>query len=462
MATVPSVLGHSRVPSSRWSTFSYSRTWVRKNVVVEEGTIRSEEVPLPMDPPARQTIQVDFSQFWRSLTTTWVRTSFAWARGSNGMAGDCISKTKVISTEAPHNRQYALISDLLDLGNLSTREGAALAAIWIKDRPEGLKLQILVLATVQRIWLQMFSTHSKNASRWAQGNNWSFTGIHRQLQGIFRRTCHLFDVMCCRICNLSAVWSSRALSETNFDIFAANGESTAWVLLWKTRSRPSDVRVFPVAQFNSFSTAFDPRTWTLVVFWLKSLWRQPHLITPENEGGDDTNYPSPPNATFFDDLEVPFGPQCLQPPAPPEPHQPPGPPGSPGFPPGWPPATPPSGQRGWEPEIPRVQRLHPRSVHPEPQLIPKPMSDGEDDDDQPPQEERQRQRSGSRERVRPHATSAASNHKFDLRLLQNLMMRCQMRVLRLLIPHHHQLDHNHQLNRGVASENPKDRDHVSE
>ena len=34
----------------------------------------------------------------------------------------------------------------------------------------------------------------------------------------------------------------------NFDIFAASGESTAWVLLWKTRSRPSGVRVCPVAQ----------------------------------------------------------------------------------------------------------------------------------------------------------------------------------------------------------------------
>ena len=48
------------------------------------------------------------------------------------------------------------------------------------------------------------------------------------------------------------------------------------------------------------------------------------------------------------------------------------------------------------------ERLHPRSVHPEPQLIPKPMSDGDDDDDQPPQGERQRQRSRSRERVYPH------------------------------------------------------------
>ena len=37
-----------------------------------------------------------------------------------------------------------------------------------------------------------------------------------------------------------------------------------------------------------------------------------------------------------------------------------------------------------------------------------------------------------------------------------------MRILRLLIPHHHQLDHHHQLNKGIAQEEPKDPDHVSE
>ena len=185
----------------------------------------------------------------------------------------------------------------------------------------------------------------------------------------------------------------------NFDIFAASGESTAWVLLWKTCSRPIGVRVCPVAQFNFFSTAFDPRAWTMVVFWKEILGRQPQLI-PENKGGDNTNYPFPPNETFFVDPEVLFGPQGPQPPAAPEPHQPPG---SPGVPPGWPPAPPPAGGRE------RVgtgtksrERLHPRPSPPEPQLIPVPMSDGEDDDDQPPQRERQRQRSRSRERVNPH------------------------------------------------------------
>ena len=80
----------------------------------------------------------------------------------------------------------------------------------------------------------------------------------------------------------------------NVDIFTASGESAAWVLLWKTRSRPIGVKVCPVAHLNFFSTAFDPRAWTMVVFWKENLGRQPQLITTENEGDDKTNYPSPP------------------------------------------------------------------------------------------------------------------------------------------------------------------------
>ena len=46
----------------------------------------------------------------------------------------------------------------------------------------------------------------------------------------------------------------------------------------------------------------------MVVFWKEDSGRQPQLITPENEGGDETNYPSPPTFTFFDDPDLPFGP----------------------------------------------------------------------------------------------------------------------------------------------------------
>ena len=79
-------------------------------------------------------------------------------------------------------------------------------------------------------------------------------------------------------------------------------------------------------------------------------------ITPENEGGDNTNYPSPPNVELIDDPEVPLDPV----------------------------------------------HTHPKLTSPEPQFIPIPMCDGEDDDDQPPQGERQRQRSRPRERVHRH------------------------------------------------------------
>ena len=160
------------------------------------------------------------------------------------------------------------------------------------------------------------------------------------------------------------------------------------------RSRPIGVRVCPVAQFNFLRTAFGPHKWTMVVFWKENSGRQPQLIAPENEG-DNTNCPSPP--TFFDDTDVPYGPGG--PPAHfPEPHEPPD---SPDLPPGSPAAPSPAGgrERVGTGNTPR-ERLHPRPSPAEPQLIPLPMSAGEDD--QPPQDGRQRQRSRSRERVHPH------------------------------------------------------------
>ena len=40
--------------------FPYFGTRVRKDLVVEEGTVLPEKVPLPMDPPTWQETQVDF------------------------------------------------------------------------------------------------------------------------------------------------------------------------------------------------------------------------------------------------------------------------------------------------------------------------------------------------------------------------------------------------------------------
>ena len=111
---------------------------------LQKSTTPSEKVPLPMDPPAWQGTQVgffflqNFGNLLRPLeyvvpTESQVRT----------VLGDCISKATVISIQATQYRQYALISDFLDLANLRIREEAALATNWIKDRPEGLKFQNL-------------------------------------------------------------------------------------------------------------------------------------------------------------------------------------------------------------------------------------------------------------------------------------------------------------------------------
>ena len=160
----------------------------------------------------------------------------------------------------------------------------------------------------------------------------------------------------------------------NLDIFAASDASTAWVILWKTRSRPIGVRVRPVAQFSFFSTAFDPRVWTMVVFWKENSGHQPRLIIPENEGGDETNYPSlPSNFHFLISLMILTFPlvhevhHFLNLRHLPDLRQ--------------------GGlqlhhllvvERARTGDTPR-ERLHPRSEQQEPQLIPIPMSDGDDD-----------------------------------------------------------------------------------
>ena len=83
---------------------------------------------------------------------------------------------------------------------------------------------------------------------------------------------------------------------SDFDIFAASGESTAF--LWKTRSKTnwreglscSPIRFF---QHRIRSACVDNGCILEGRFGTSAL----HLLTPENEGGDETSSPSPPN--FF-------------------------------------------------------------------------------------------------------------------------------------------------------------------
>ena len=71
-----------------------------------------------------------------------------------------MSRARVVPVQAPQFRQYALISDFLDLAHLSFREEAALATTWIKDRPEGLKLQNLAFGHHDAPGVEQFTSKS--------------------------------------------------------------------------------------------------------------------------------------------------------------------------------------------------------------------------------------------------------------------------------------------------------------
>ena len=247
-----------------------------------------------------------------------------------------------------------------------------------------------VQAIYRKIQLQTSTTQLTNASLWAQGNDCPSRESIGNCKGFFSACGSPPTSFFCRMCTSSAACYFRAPSVTILTSLRPAVNPLPGCSSGKTPSRPIGARVCPVAQFNLFSTVFDPREWTTVVFWKEDSGRQPQLITPENGGGYETSSPSPPRFTLFDDPDVPL--------SPPNTPGPPGPPDSLGLPPGWPPAPPPAGGRERiRAEDASRERSRPRSPSPEPQLNPIPTSD--DDDDQPPQDGRQRQRSRSRDRV---------------------------------------------------------------
>ena len=85
----------------------------------------------------------------------------------------------MISIQAPQYQQYALITDFLDLANLSIPEEAALATNWINDRPEGLKLQNLALATMTGPGVRSFP-ENMNANIQHAMNKCEFLGSGKQ------------------------------------------------------------------------------------------------------------------------------------------------------------------------------------------------------------------------------------------------------------------------------------------
>ena len=186
------------------------------------------------------------------------------------------------------------------MAHLSIREEAALATNWTKDRHEKLKLQNRAFATMTGPAVR---SQPKNTTADVQytinkceslgsgkqlilhGNPSAFAKDFSPHVAVLRR--HFLPNMQFKCCMLL-----QGTLGGNFDIFAASGDSIAWVLFWKTRSRLIGVMVVPVSQVIFLSTAFDARERTMVVFWKENSGRQPQLITHENEGGDETNFPS--------------------------------------------------------------------------------------------------------------------------------------------------------------------------
>ena len=132
--------------------------------------------------------------------------------------------------------------------------------------------QARLCAVNRKIWLLMFCTPLTIASHCAQGNDWSFAGIHRHLQRIFPRIWQFFDVIFLPNMHFpSAAW---------FPLLGySSGKPVQDQLAW----------LFVLHPNSFFSAAFDPRVWTMVVFGKEDSGRQPQLITLENEGGDGTN-----------------------------------------------------------------------------------------------------------------------------------------------------------------------------
>ena len=114
-----------------------------------------------------------------------------------------------------------------------------MAKNWIKDRPELLKLQNLALATVKGPAMSSLPKHTKADVRYAI-NKCESLGSGKQLilhghpsaiaqdfsphMAVLRR--HFLPNMHFQYCMIL-----QGIIGRNFDIFAASGESTAWVLL---------------------------------------------------------------------------------------------------------------------------------------------------------------------------------------------------------------------------------------
>ena len=153
MATAPFVCGRGRTSNSWRKTLPYFGSRNKKNWVVlkrcntlQKSTTANGTSCVAKNPSGCFTISANLlrplelvpASRERVVPRRMASPHVHWRLHIKGK-GDSSSSTSVF--------QYALISDFLDLAHLSFQEEAALATNWINDRPEGLKLPNLALAT---------------------------------------------------------------------------------------------------------------------------------------------------------------------------------------------------------------------------------------------------------------------------------------------------------------------------
>ena len=129
---------------------------------------------------------------------------------------------KIGSVRSPQYRQYALISDFLDLAKLSIREEAALATNWIKDGPEGFEASEPRVGHHDVPGVEQFTAKS-GCRHPARHSQMRVLGLGETInpslefistcKGFFLRIRQSFDVIFCRICISNAVCFFRVHSE---------------------------------------------------------------------------------------------------------------------------------------------------------------------------------------------------------------------------------------------------------
>ena len=170
---------------------------ISKDLVAEEGTIPFVKVSLPVDSFAWQETQVILAIFYTHMSWYQTHTNIWFQR--NGKWEQFLETVYIrprLFQFKRHNvssMRWSVTSWTLPIWEYEKKQfwpwiGSSIDLKgWRFRTLHWPQWQAQRWAGYRKIWLQMFSMPSTNASLWTQGNNWSSTGIHRQWLRIAHR-----------------------------------------------------------------------------------------------------------------------------------------------------------------------------------------------------------------------------------------------------------------------------------